>query len=275
MTVNDFTIHTAGLNKTKKQPVFFIGHGNPMNAIQNNSFTQSLENIGHSIIEKPNAILVISAHWLTQGTQITVSENPTILYDFYGFPKELYQVQYHAKGSPQIAKDVTEIVGSTIIHENNKWGLDHGAWSILKHIFPKANIPIIQLSIDASQPPRYHYELAKELIMLREKGILIIGSGNIVHNLNYVDFDTNAKPHEWALEFDQKVKTLLVKNEYDQLIDYSKIGKSAQLSIPTNEHYLPMLYTLGLSDKTDKLEFTFEEIQNASIAMRCFKLSTK
>jgi 4,5-DOPA dioxygenase extradiol len=273
MDLNELSKFGTGLKKTKKQPVYFIGHGNPMNAIMRNSFTQHLEKIGKSFIEKPAAIIVVSAHWLTRGTQVTINENPKIIYDFGSFPDALYQVQYPAKGSTETAKEVKRTIKKVEIQENATWGLDHGAWTILKHIFPNADVPVIQLSIDATQPPQYHFELAKELQSLREKGVVIIGSGNIVHNLHRVNFDENALPFDWAVEFDEKVKDLINKRDFQKLVNYQNIGQSALLSIPTNEHYLPMLYTLGLAENTDNLEFTFEEIQNASISMRCFKLS--
>ena len=272
MNLSQLSNFGSSLENTIRQPMYFIGHGSPMNAIQNNSFTQSLEKIGQSFTEKPAVILVISAHWLTRGTLVTNSENNTTIYDFGGFPDELHQVKYPTKGSPETAKEVKLSIKSTIIQDDTRWGLDHGAWTVLKHIFPKADIPVIQLSIDATKPPLYHFELAQELKLLRKKGVLIIGSGNIVHNLRQISFDEYALPFEWAVEFDQNVKSFLQKRDYKQLINYSNLGTSAQLSVPTNDHYLPMLYILGLSEPNDNMEFTYEEIQNSSISMRCFKM---
>ena len=272
MNLKELKNITDDFNSSDQWPVIFIGHGNPMNAILNNPFTQSLEILGKSFYEKPNAIMVVSAHWLTSGTYVTVSEKPRIIYDFGGFPEELYHVQYPAKGSPGFARETEQLAKSAKINDDNTWGLDHGAWTVLKHMFPEANIPVFQLSIDVHQPAEYHYQLAKELKLLRNKGILIIGSGNIVHNLYQVNFSENAKPFDWAIEFDEIVKTKLQKNEYQSLVHYENFGQMAKWAVPTNDHYLPMLYTLGLANANENMTFTFEGIQNASISMRCFKI---
>ena len=253
-------------------PVLFIGHGNPMNAIYNNPFTQTLTSEGE-VLKKlnPTAVLVVSAHWLSNGTRVTVSPNPPTIHDFIGFPDELFQVQYPAPGAPDLATVTKNLITSTPVVEDNKWGLDHGAWSILKHMFPLADIPVFQLSLDYKQPPRWHFDLANELKPLRQKGVLIIGSGNIVHNLYMVDFSDAAKAFPWATEFDELVKTRLINKDYNALIDYKDIG-NAYLAVPTNDHYLPMMYTLGLVDKNEELNFIYEEIQNATISMRSFKI---
>jgi 4,5-DOPA dioxygenase extradiol len=273
MNLNDLKAATSEYNNSHKWPAIFIGHGNPMNAIWDNPFTRSLENLGKSFTEKPNAIMVVSAHWLTRGTSVTVSEKPRIIYDFGGFPNELYRVQYPAKGSPEMARETKQSIHSINVNEDSSWGLDHGAWTVLKHMFPNADIPVFQLSIDATQPPAYHFKLANELKALREKGLLIIGSGNIVHNLYEVDFSPNAKPNDWAIEFDDIVRQKLESRNFDELVNYEKFGRAAQLSVPTNDHYLPMLYTIGISDKKDNLIFTYNEIQNSSLSMRCFMFS--
>jgi len=257
---------------TEQWPVLFIGHGSPMNAILDNAFTRSLTSLGKSFKEKPNAILVVSAHWLTRGTHVMISEKPKTIYDFGGFPDELYQIKYPAPGSPLFAKETKQLIKTTNTIEDDNWGLDHGAWTILRHIFPNADIPVFQLSIDYSKEPQYHYNLAAELKALRKKGVLIIGSGNIVHNLYQIDFNENAKPFKWAIEFDEIVKVKLFKKDYAGLINYSILGQAAKLSIPTNDHYLPMLYSLGLTEKDEELKFVYEEIQNASISMRCFQI---
>jgi len=273
MNLNDLKNISSEYSHSPKWPAIFIGHGNPMNALWDNPFTQSLEKLGKSFTEKPNAIMVISAHWLTRGTSVTVSEKPRIIYDFGGFPDELYRVQYPAKGSPEKAKETKQTINSTSVNEDSSWGLDHGAWTVLKHMFPNADIPVFQLSIDATQPPEYHFKLASELKTLREKGVLIIGSGNIVHNLYEVSFSANAKPADWAIEFDDIVRKRLINRSFADLINYEKFGSVASLSVPTNDHYLPMLYTIGLSNTSDELTFTYEEIQNTSLSMRCFKFS--
>jgi 4,5-DOPA dioxygenase extradiol len=273
MNLNDLQNITNEFKTTEQLPVMFIGHGSPMNAIADNAFTKSLSRTGNNLPFKPTAILVISAHWLTRGTHVLTSAKPRIIYDFGGFPEELYKVQYPSPGAPQFANEAKQLLAQTSVVDDNQWGFDHGAWTVLKHMFPEANIPVFELSIDATKPPEYHFELAKQLKALRNKGVLIIGSGNIVHNLYQVSFDNNAKPYDWAIEFDEKVKSLLMKRDFDALINYKTLGQSAQLSIPTNDHYLPMLYSLGLTDNNDELQFTFEEIQNASISMRCFQYS--
>lgn len=258
------------LNVNELMPVLFVGHGNPMNAIYNNSFTKSLASEGE-ILKKlnPAAVLVISAHWLSNGTHVSVSPNPPTIHDFSGFPDELFQVQYPAPGATDLAIFTKNLVTSIPIEEDNIWGLDHGAWSILKHMFPLADVPVFQLSIDYKKPPRWHFDLANELRTLREKNVLIIGSGNIVHNLYLVDFSEKAIPFPWAVEFDEQVKTKLINKDFDALIDYKDIGNS-YLAVPSNDHYLPLMYTLGLSDKNEQLSFFYEEIQNASISMRSF-----
>jgi 4,5-DOPA dioxygenase extradiol len=260
------------INKIEKMPVLFIGHGNPMNAIYNNAFTQTLASEGESLKKlNPLAILVVSAHWLSNGTRVSVTPTPPTIHDFGGFPEELFQVQYPAPGAHDLAIYTKNLITFTPVEEDNKWGLDHGAWSILKHMFPLADIPVFQLSIDYKKPPQWHFDLAKDLKTLREKNILIIGSGNIVHNLYLVDFTDAAKPFSWAVEFDELVKNCLLKKNYEALIDYKDIGNS-YLAVPSNDHYLPMMYILGLSDKTEDLNFIYEEIQNATISMRSFKI---
>lgn len=260
------------LNKNEIMPVLFIGHGNPMNALYNNPFTKSLATEGE-ILKKlnPIAVLVISAHWLSNGTRVSVSPNPNTIHDFGGFPDELFQVQYPAPGAHDLAIFTKNLITYTPVEEDNKWGLDHGAWSILKHMFPLADIPVFQLSIDYKKPPRWHFELANELKTLRQKNVIIIGSGNIVHNLYMVDFSDTAKPFPWAVEFDEQIKTKLINKDYDALIDYKDIGNS-YLAVPSNDHYLPLMYTLGLSEKSEHLSFIYEEIQNATISMRSFKI---
>jgi 4,5-DOPA dioxygenase extradiol len=255
-----------------KMPSLFIGHGNPMNALANNAFTKTLEAEGARLMElNPEAILVVSAHWLTYGTYVTVSPHPETIHDFSGFPEELFRVVYPAPGSPASAAETIDVVKMIDIKEDSEWGLDHGTWSILRHMFPLANIPVYQLSIDYKKPPLYHFNLANELKTLRDKGIIIIGSGNIVHNLLLIDFNEDAAPFGWAIEYDDLIKSFLLSKDYSALLDYTKFG-NAYLAVPTPDHYYPMIYTLGASDKNEELKFIYEEIQNASISMRSFRI---
>lgn len=257
------------MENTARMPVFFIGHGNPMNALYDNAFTKKLNSIKAGV-PKPKAILVVSAHWLTRGTYVSTNPSPKTIYDFGGFPDELFQVKYEPKGSPDLAKEVAQKINYTKVTEDKEMGLDHGAWTILKHIYPAADIPTFQLSIDYSKPASYHYELAKQLNYLRDKGVLIIGSGNIVHNLGMVDFQNPNNVFDWAREFDTTVKNLLDKGDDVSLINYEKLGKSALLSIPTNDHYLPMIYTLGLKNKGEHVEYIYESLEMGSLSMRSF-----
>ncbi|PZU85887.1 MAG: 4,5-DOPA dioxygenase extradiol [Chryseobacterium sp.] len=254
-------------------PMLFIGHGHPMNALFDNNFTRSLHELGKSI-EKPNAIMVVSAHWETRGTFVSVNDRPSTIYDFGGFDPKLYEIKYEPKGAPDLAREVIRSAPDFHIREDHKMGLDHGAWTVLKHIFPDADIPVFQMSIDYTQSPSYHYALAQQLKKMRKKGVMIIGSGNIVHNLRLLDWkDIDAKPHDWVLEFDEIVKNKLDQRDFEALINYNKFGKIAELSVPTNDHYLPMLYTLGLADKDENMKYIYEGYQYGSLSMRCFQIS--
>ncbi len=257
------------LENTSRMPVLFLGHGSPMNAIQENEFVQGFRNIAKKI-PKPKAILCVSAHWETNGTYVTAMNNPKTIHDFGGFPKELFAVQYPAPGSPQLAKDVQSIIKSTQVGLDMNWGLDHGAWSVIKHLYPKADVPIIQFSLDHTKNPQYHYELAKQLSVLRDKGILIIGSGNMVHNLGMVAWDKLNTPdfgYDWCLEARESMKKYILDSNHNPLINYSAQGKSFQLSIPTPEHYLPLLYTLALKDKKDKVSLFNDKAVGGSLTM--------
>ena len=259
--------------KSDKMPTIFIGHGSPMNALADNNFTHSLNTLGKSI-EKPKAILVVSAHWLTMNkTYVSVNPAPQTIYDFGGFPKELYDVKYEPMGSPAFAREVINEVKSIGILEEHTMGLDHGAWSVLRHIYPAADIPTFQMSIDFSKPPQFHFELAKELQNLRSKGVLILTSGNIVHNLRQLNWnDTNPKPFDWALEFDTMVKAKLDNGQFADLADFKSFGSIGQMAHPSYDHYLPMLYTAGLIGKNEKIKYTFEGFDMGSISMRCFQV---
>jgi len=246
-------------------PVLFVGHGNPMNAITSNTFATEWERIGRDL--KPRAILCISAHWETKGTLVTAMERPKTIHDFGGFSDELFRVQYPAQGDPGLASTISKITHETILHDH-EWGLDHGAWSVLKRMFPLANIPVVQLSLDVTKSPLQHIELARQLSVLRRQGVVIVGSGNIVHNLGLVQWRGGA--HAWALEFDARSKDLITSRDLSALANYQALGRHAQLSIPTPEHYLPMLYSLALVEKTDAIAFFNESIDLGSVSMRSF-----
>ena len=257
----------------RRMPVLFIGHGSPMNAISDNKFTRSLSALGTSLrAMKPAAVLVVSAHWLTDGTRVAVTQKPKTIHDFGGFPEELYTVQYPVPGAPGLARETAALIRSSKVIEDGTWGLDHGAWSVLKHVFPQADVPAFQLSIDYHRPAEHHFALGGELKPLRERGVLIIGSGNIVHNLFVADFNDRAEPFPWAVEFDETVKGKLLSKDFHALTDYPGLGRTTVTAIPTNDHYLPMLYSLGAVDREEELVFIHEEIQNASISMRCFRI---
>ena len=262
----------------KKMPVLFIGHGSPLNIILDNTFTQSLAAWGKRL-PRPKAIMVVSAHWLTSGTAVSCMGKPKMIYDFYGFPKELYELTYPSPGAPEVAALITQTVKRTPISCSYDWGLDHASWAVLKHLFPRADIPVFEMSLDYSfnewhpKPVQYHYDLASELSGLRSRGVLIIGSGNIVHNLGMIDFDNiDAAPFDWAREIDEKVKSNLVSRNHADLIQYGSMGRAATLAIPTLDHYLPMIYTLALQEKNEKLTFIHEGFQYGSISMRCFQI---
>ena len=269
MNLQELKKMTDSFGSTAKMPVFFVGHGSPMNALEDNSYTRSWSAMGKSVTEKPNAILVVSAHWLTQGTFVSTNPSPETIYDFGGFPAELYKQKYPAPGSPEFAKQVMQIVPE--IKEDKEWGLDHGAWVVLKYLFPDAMIPVFQLSIDYYKPMQYHFDLAMRLKSLREKGVLIISSGNIVHNLRKFFENPDAKAFEWTIEFDNWVKEKINARDFQSLIDYEKHGASAKLSVPTVDHYVPMIYSLALADNKDDIHFTNEETV-ASISMRAFRV---
>lgn len=259
-------------------PVLFIGHGSPMNIILDNSYTRALAGLGRDL-PRPRAIMVVSAHWLTRGTAVTCTDVPETVRDFYGFPEELYELDYPCPGAPAVAGEVTRTVRSLPVRCDAQWGLDHASWAVLRHMYPAADIPVFEMSLDYRfnephpQPLRYHYDLAAQLAPLRSKGVLIIGSGNIVHNLGIIDFgDMDAEPYDWAVAFDEQVKECLLKRDHATLLDHLRMGNAAQLSVPTLDHYLPMIYAIGLQESGEKLSFVHEGIQNASISMRSFRI---
>lgn len=259
----------------EKMPVLFIGHGSPINVISDNDFTRSLTNLGKTL-PKPRAILVVSAHWLTDGTYITCMNEPETIHDFYGFPEEMYKISYPSPGAPDCAKFLAQSQDN--VNCSTQWGLDHASWAVLKHMYPQANIPVFEMSLDYTfndrnpKPVRYHYDLALKLMSLREKGILIMGSGNLAHNLGMADYDMHAEPYDWAVEFDQKVKFNLLNGNVDNLINFENIGPSASYAVPTLDHYLPMIYAVALREENEPVTFTYEGFQNGSISMRCFQI---
>ncbi|MCX6284042.1 MAG: 4,5-DOPA dioxygenase extradiol [Bacteroidetes bacterium] len=258
----------------KKMPVLFAGHGSPMNAIEENEFVQVWRALGKSL-PKPNAILCVSAHWETKGTFVTVMEKPLTIHDFGGFPQELYEVQYPAPGSPELAKETKALISKTEVRLDEKWGLDHGCWSVLKQMFHAANIPVIQMSLDYSRPAQYHYDLAKEISSLRKKGILIIGSGNLVHNLRLVDWgkmNETGFGFDWAIEANEKMKKLILSNDHQSLINYRDQGKAFDLAIPTPEHFLPLLYALALKEENEQIEFFNDKPVMGSLTMTSLKI---
>lgn len=269
MTLSSFKKITDEEKPSETMPVLFIGHGSPMNAIEDNEFSKGWKKTAGEL-QKPSAVLCVSAHWQTQGTKVTAMEKPKTIHDFYGFPEELNKKEYPAPGSPELAKETKEKVKSASVELDSEWGLDHGAWSVLLPMFPKAEIPVFQLSLDYSKGPEYHFNLAKELASFREKGVLIIGSGNIVHNLGKMEWKETA--FDWAVEFDSKIKEAIEKNDTSTLINYSKLGKSAELSVPTNEHYLPLLYAMALRKNDEKISFFNEKTTMGSVSMRSVRI---
>ncbi len=248
-------------------PVIFFGHGNPMNAVQHNAYTEGWRRIGQQI-RKPRAILSISAHWFVPGTGVTVSTAPKTIHDFGGFPQELYRVQYPAAGDPDLARRVQQLLAPMPVQLDNSWGLDHGTWSVLRHVFPAADVPVVQLSIDETQPATFHFEVGRRLAPLRDENVLIIGSGNLVHNLHAYAWGRHMPtPYEWAGRFENGAKAIMLAGESKALIDYEALGKDAMLSIPTPDHYLPLLYVLGAKQDGDVVTFPVEGIDGGSISM--------
>lgn len=265
---------TRDLGTTEKMPVLFLGHGNPMNAIEENEFVTGFRNIGRTI-PKPKAILVISAHWETRGTFVTAMDKPETIHDFGGFPKALFDFQYPAPGSPELANETKNIITSTQVGLDDKWGLDHGAWSVITHLYPKADVPVVQMSIDYTQNGQYHYDLAKQLAALRNKGVLIVGSGNMVHNLGMVAWDkmnTDAYAYDWATEASEKMKKYILSDDHQPLINFKSQGSAFNLAIPTPEHYLPLIYTLALKEKNEKITLFNDKAVAGSLTMTSVKI---
>ena len=255
-----------------RMPAIFFGHGNPMNALYQNLYTQAWRELGKTI-PKPKAILCISAHWYIPGTAVTFDHQPRTIHDFGGFPKELYQVQYPAPGNQELALTVQKMLSPLPVELDHNWGLDHGTWSVLCHVYPEANIPVVQLSIDETKPAQFHFEVGTTLSSLREQGILIIGSGNIVHNLHTYAWGGHVpEPYDWAVRFENKARELMMVGNFKPLIDYENFGRDAILSIPTPDHYLPLLYVLGTWQQGETISFPVEGVDGGSISMLAVQL---
>ncbi len=248
-------------------PAIFFGHGNPMNAISENGYTEAWRRIG-SETPTPKAILSVSAHWFVPGTGVTVTAAPRTIHDFGGFPRELYQVQYPAPGDPQLARRVQTLLAPLDVKPDDSWGLDHGTWSVLRHVYPGADIPVVQLSVDETRPAGFHYEIGRQLAPLREEGVLIVGSGNLVHNLHtYAWGGRSQDPYDWAIRFEDVAKELILSGAHKTLVDYEALGPDAALSIPTPDHYLPLLYVLGAAQEREAVRFPVEGVDGGSISM--------
>ena len=274
-TLSAFNKFTANLPwQEKKMPVLFIGHGSPMNGIQDNEFSARWRKMAKEI-PTPKAVLVVSAHWFSGGTRITAMDFPETIHDFGGFPRELFEVQYPAPGNPAIAAETRKLVKMASIEEDHDWGLDHGTWTIVRHMYPEADIPVLQLSIDRNKGARYHFELAKELAALRKKGVLIIGSGNMVHNLGMLAWDKIDElgyGYDWALEINERFKKHILEGEFDPLINFGSLGPESRLAIPTPEHYIPLLYTLGLKKDDEQVSFFNDRAVAGSLTMTSVKI---
>ena len=258
-------------------PALFVGHGSPMNAIEDNEFSKGWKAVAKTL-PKPKAILCISAHWETRGTFVTAMEHPKTIHDFGGFPQSLFNVQYPAQGSKWLADETKNIITKADVNMDDAWGFDHGCWSVLKHLYPDADVPVIQLSLDYTKDAQYHYELAQQLAPLRNKGVLIIGSGNMVHNFQYAQIrgsDFNAHfGHDWAIEANESFKKLITENDYKSLINFKNYSKALQLSIPTPDHYLPLLYTIALRGKSESTSYFNDALVAGSFSMTSLKISS-
>lgn len=259
--------------RENKMPVLFIGHGSPMNGIEDNAFTQGWIDAAQAM-ELPSAVLVVSAHWLTRGTHVTAMDFPETIHDFGGFPDELYQIQYPAPGSPDLATEIQKDIRTVEVGLDHEWGLDHGTWTVVRHMFPEANIPVLQLSIDYSKPAHYHYNLANQLMKLRKKGVLIIGSGNMIHNLRMIDWQMmkENKGYDWAEELNNQFIQLIENKQHSKLYNLQELGEAGKLAIPTPDHYYPLMYSLGLQDAKDDVEIFNNHLVGGSLSMTSVKI---
>jgi 4,5-DOPA dioxygenase extradiol len=274
MKLNALNDIAGSFGSTAPMPVLFLGHGSPMNAIEENEFVTGWRTVGKTI-PRPNAILCISAHWETRGTYVTAMETPATIHDFGGFPQKLFEVDYPAPGSPALASQVQQLVTKTTVGLDQKWGLDHGCWSVVRHLYPAADVPIIQMSLDYYQTPRFHYDLSKELASLRRKGILIVGSGNMVHNLQRVAWDKmneSGFAFDWATEASEKMKKFILSGDHQSLINFKSQGRAFDLAIPTPEHFLPLLYVLALKEENDKIDLFNDQAVAGSLTMTSVRI---
>ncbi len=274
-SLSAFNTFTSDLKEQEQvMPVLFIGHGSPMNGIEDNEFSRRWTQMAKEI-PTPKAVLVVSAHWFSQGTHITAMDFPETIHDFGGFPKSLFDVQYKAPGNPALAKETASLIHSAHVELDHDRGLDHGAWTVIRHMYPEAKIPVLQLSIDYTKGPQYHFDLAKELHLLRKKGVLIMGSGNMVHNLGMVAWDKMSEPgfgYDWALKMNDTFKHLISNGDFQPLIHYESMGREGRLAIPTPEHYLPLLYSLGLKGSKDEISFFNDKAVAGSLTMTSVKI---
>ena len=248
-----------------RMPVVFFGHGSPMNTLDRNQYTDAWRALGETI-PRPRAILCVSAHWYTRGTAVTAMENPKTIHDFSGFPQALFDVQYLAPGDPRLASRVRELLAPLGVHPDHSWGLDHGTWSVLKHAYPDADIPVVQLSIDGTQPPQFHYDTGKRLAPLREEGVLVVGSGNVVHNLGLMKRN-GGSAYDWSVRFNEKIREALATRDHATLVDFERLGEDARLSVPTPEHYLPLLYVAALQSEDEPMSFAVDGYDLGSVSM--------
>jgi 4,5-DOPA dioxygenase extradiol len=275
MKADAFNKLTGSLDSTAQMPALFVGHGSPMNAIEENEFVAGWREAGKTL-PKPKVILCISAHWETRGTYVTAMEKPATIHDFGGFPLRLFEVEYPAPGSPELALETQKIITKTEVGLDQKWGLDHGCWSVVKHLYPSADVPVIQMSLDYYQTPQFHYDLAKELASLRRKGVLIVGSGNLVHNLHRVAWDKMNEPgfaFDWATEANEKMKKYILSGDHQKLINYRSEGKAFDLAIPSPEHFLPLLYILALKEDNETVDLFNDKAVAGSLSMTSVKIS--
>jgi 4,5-DOPA dioxygenase extradiol len=272
MNLIEFEKSNGSLKNTDLMPSLFVGHGNPMNAIEQNEFTAGWQSMGQSL-EKPRAILCISAHWETGGTMVTGMSQPRTIHDFYGFPEQLFRVEYPAPGDIQVAFEIRDEAIPAKVGLDQTWGLDHGCWSVVKHMFPDAKTPILQLSLDYTLSPAAHYDLAKQLAGLRRKGILVIGSGNIIHNLRLINWHNPDSGHDWAMTANEKLKNIILNGKHKDLIDYQFLGHEIQLSVPTPEHFLPLLYVLAMQEKDEPVAFFNDKLVYGSLSMTSIKIN--
>jgi 4,5-DOPA dioxygenase extradiol len=276
MKPNELNEISESLSNDGKMPVLFLGHGSPMNAIEENEFVTGWRSIG-KILPRPEAILCISAHWETKGIYVTAMEKPKTIHDFGGFPVELFDVQYPAPGSPELAMETKNMIKKSLVGLDDNWGLDHGCWSVVKHLYPNADVPVIQMSLDYYQSAQYHYDLAKELSPLRKKRVLIIGSGNMVHNLGLVNrarIDEPGFGYDWAIEANENMKKLILSNDHKSLIDYKSMGKAFNLAVPTPEHFLPLLFSLALKEENEKVNIFNDKAVMGSLTMTSIIIGT-